>query len=122
VAAYLLGRAAKESAPDAGVAAVADDDQVGALVMGGPYDLLGGMAGTDVGLHGHAAAGRVARRLLKQLGAGLFLEAALLLDLAHGGAVVRDMGLDGQPDQVGAVAAGNADRSVKRLLGPSEPS
>jgi hypothetical protein len=52
--------------------------------MGGPHDLLGGMAGADVGLHGHAALGRVDRRLLKQLGAGLFLEAALLVDLADG--------------------------------------
>jgi hypothetical protein len=76
VAAHLLGRAAKKPAPDAGVAAVTDDDQVGTLVIGGPHDLLGGMASADVGLHGHATPGRVARRLRKQLGAGLLLEAA----------------------------------------------
>jgi hypothetical protein len=29
---------------------VTDDDQVGTLVIGGPHDLLGGMAGADVGL------------------------------------------------------------------------
>lgn len=73
MAAHLLGRAAKEPAPDAGVAAVTDDDQVGALVLGGPHDLLGGMAGADVGPHRYGALGRIDRRLLKQLGAGLFL-------------------------------------------------
>lgn len=82
-----------------------DDDQVGTLVIGGPHDLLGGMASADVGLHGHAAPGRVARRLLKQLGAGLLLEAALLLDLADRGAVMGKVGLDGQADQLGTVAA-----------------
>lgn len=105
MAAHLLGRAAKKPAPDAGVAAVTDDDQVGTLVIGGPHDLLGGMASADVGLHDHAAPGRVARRLLKQLGAGLLLEAALLLDLADRGAVMGEVGLDGQADQLGTVAA-----------------
>ena len=105
MAAHLLGRAAKKPAPDAGVAAVTDDDQVGTLVIGGPHDLLGGMAGADVGLHGHAAPGRVVRRLLKQLGAGLLLEEALLLDLADRGAVMGEVGLDGQADQLGTVAA-----------------
>ena len=105
MAAHLRGRAAKKPAPDAGVAAVTDDDQVGTLVIGGPHDLLGGMASADVGLHGHAAPGRVHGRLLKQLGAGLLLEAALLLDLADRGAAMGEVGLDGQADQLGTVAA-----------------
>jgi hypothetical protein len=29
-----------------------------------------------------------------------------------------EVGLDGQADQLGTVAAGNADRGIQRLLGP----
>ena len=60
------------------MADVADNDQVGAVVAGGPDDLLGGMAGADLGSHDHALLGGVGRGLLQQPGAGLHHLARLL--------------------------------------------
>ena len=57
VPADLLGGAAEEPAPYAGVAAMADHDQVGVLVGGGLHDLLGGVARADEALQGDAVGG-----------------------------------------------------------------
>src|SRR5450759_3913622 len=103
VPAHLLRRRSQEPAPDGGVAAVPEQDHLRGVLGRGPQDLLGRMPDPGRGRDLNPALGRQRAGLGQHPVRLLLLAPAFHVHLAHRRGVVRQVRLDGQHGDRGAV-------------------